>query len=70
MDLSAMSCSPPFSFATLDETIEAQTSGTDAQDQAIPRKRRHSHFIPRRKSLVHSIMDGEEGLLLKVGCPD
>ncbi|KAI5466445.1 hemolysin-III related-domain-containing protein [Mariannaea sp. PMI_226] len=45
----------------------ATASGSDARagpDQA--RKRRHSFFIPRRRSIVGSIMDGEEGLLLKV----
>ncbi|CAI4213746.1 unnamed protein product [Parascedosporium putredinis] len=30
------------------------------------RRRRHSFFIPRRKSLVHQIIDTEEGLLLRV----
>lgn len=37
-------------------------SGSDA-----PRnRRRHSFFLPRRRSIVETIMDGEEGLLLKV----
>ena len=29
-------------------------------------RRRHSFFLPRRRSIVETIMDGEEGLLLKV----
>ena len=46
-------------------------SGSDAlqqphSDRPGPRRRRHSFFLPRRKSIVGTIMDGEEGLLLKV----
>ncbi|EKJ69111.1 hypothetical protein NXS19_001312 [Fusarium pseudograminearum] len=44
----------------------ATTSGSDIRPDAGPRKRRHSFFIPRRRSIVGHIMDGEEGLLLKV----
>lgn len=46
---------------TVGTTSGAQTEGTE-----IARRRRHSFFIPRRKSIVNSIMDGEEHLLLKV----
>ncbi|KAJ3502952.1 hypothetical protein NM208_g16613 [Fusarium decemcellulare] len=44
----------------------ATTSGSDIRPGIEPRKRRHSFFIPRRRSIVGHIMDGEEGLLLKV----
>ncbi|KPM45531.1 hypothetical protein AK830_g1026 [Neonectria ditissima] len=45
----------------------ATVSGSDLRASAEqPRKRRHSFFIPRRHSIVGSIMDGEEGLMLKV----
>ncbi|PNP37359.1 hypothetical protein TGAM01_v210362 [Trichoderma gamsii] len=51
-----------------DSTGVAATSGSDlrreAQQQA--KRRRHSFFIPRRKSIVGHIMEGEENLLLKV----
>lgn len=47
----------------------AQTSGLETKPEI--RRRRHSHFIPRRrKSIVHSIMEGEEAVLLKVGSKD
>ncbi|KOS20800.1 Uncharacterized protein ESCO_004355 [Escovopsis weberi] len=43
-------------------------TGSDLRRQSSQqvRKRRHSHFIPRRKSIIGTIIDGEEGLLLKV----
>ncbi|KAF5659651.1 IZH3 [Fusarium circinatum] len=44
----------------------ASTSGSDIRPDVEPRRRRHSFFIPRRRSIVGHIMDGEEGLLLKV----
>ncbi|KAI9903034.1 hypothetical protein N3K66_002386 [Trichothecium roseum] len=49
-----------------DDTLAA-SSGSDLQpDAMLMRRRRHSFFIPRRRSIVGHIMDGEEGLLLKV----
>ena len=42
------------------------TSGSDLRPGPEPRKRRHSFFIPRRRSIIGHIMDGEDGLLLKV----
>ncbi|KZZ91831.1 hemolysin-III family protein [Moelleriella libera RCEF 2490] len=48
----------------------AASSGIDSsqrpQLQLPHNRRRHSFFLPRRKSIVETIMDGEEGLLLKV----
>ncbi|CAM1507036.1 Fc.00g066770.m01.CDS01 [Cosmosporella sp. VM-42] len=44
----------------------ATVSGSDLRPTAETRRRRHSFFIPRRRSIVSHIMDGEEGLLLKV----
>ncbi|KAG6001676.1 hypothetical protein E4U54_001018 [Claviceps lovelessii] len=46
----------------------ATASGSDIQHSERPdnRRRRHSSFLPRRKSIVETIMEGEEGLLLKV----
>ncbi|KAH7171164.1 hemolysin-III related-domain-containing protein [Dactylonectria macrodidyma] len=48
-----------------DDDNIATVSGSDLRPDQ-PRKRRHSFFIPRRRSIVGSIMDGEESLLLKV----
>ncbi|PHH86902.1 hypothetical protein CDD83_9608 [Cordyceps sp. RAO-2017] len=50
-----------------DDDDLAAVSGSDVQrsSDAVPR-RRHSFFLPRRRSFVEAIMDGEEGLLLKV----
>ncbi|KAG6201397.1 hypothetical protein E4U10_007192 [Claviceps purpurea] len=46
----------------------ATASGSDLQHSERPatQRRRHSFFLPRRKSIVETIMEGEEGLLLKV----
>ncbi|KAF5660965.1 putative IZH3 [Fusarium heterosporum] len=49
-----------------DSDNTANTSGSDPRPTAEARRRRHSFFIPRRRSIVGHIMDGEEGLLLKV----
>lgn len=50
-----------------DDDLVASSSGSDLRPGAEPvRKRRHSFFIPRRKSIVSHIMDTEDGLLLKV----
>ncbi|GJN73166.1 hemolysin III family channel protein [Purpureocillium lilacinum] len=50
-------------------TNVAVASGSDPNNGPDPttrQRRRHSFFLPRRKSIVETIMDGEEGLLLKV----
>ncbi|KAI2619411.1 HlyIII-domain-containing protein [Hypomontagnella submonticulosa] len=62
-----MSCTSSFAFGSHQDQPDAKTSGT-ADHQNLPRqRRRHSSFMPRRRqSLVQQIMDGEEGLLLKV----
>jgi adiponectin receptor len=52
-----------------DEGDLAQASGADVRHIDQARKRRHSFFLPRRKSIVGHIMDTEEGLLLKVCGP-
>ena len=47
----------------------ATTSGAELHESdqlENRRQRRHSFFLPRRKSIVESLIDGEEGLLLKV----
>ncbi|KAJ2976564.1 hypothetical protein NQ176_g4876 [Zarea fungicola] len=51
-----------------DAATTATTSGTDISTNAPPplNRRRHSFFLPRRKSIVGQIMDTEESLLLKV----
>ena len=49
-----------------DETVAA-SSGSDLRGGTEPvQRRRHSFFIPRRGSLVGQLMDGEDGLLLRV----
>lgn len=51
---------------TSDDTA-ATTSATDVRNGAPSlNRRRHSFFIPRRKSIVGHFIDGEENLLLKV----
>lgn len=50
-----------------DDAAVAASSGTDLRENAPPlARRRHSFFIPRRKSIVEHFIEGEEGLLLKV----
>lgn len=69
MDLtttSNMTCSSSYSLASSEESPETRASGTDVQLVRPARKRRHSNFIPRRKSIVKNFMEGEEALVLKV----
>ncbi|KIE01972.1 hemolysin-III family protein, partial [Metarhizium majus ARSEF 297] len=49
-------------------TCAVKASGSEVQNTDPPanQRRRHSFFLPRRKSIVETIMEGEEGLLLKV----
>ncbi|TWU77947.1 hypothetical protein ED733_005577 [Metarhizium rileyi] len=49
-------------------TTAAAASGSELRNTERPgnRRRRHSFSLPRRKSIVETIMDGEDGLLLKV----
>src|SRR5689334_21937406 len=67
MDVSSnMGCPPPFTFGTCDDGSRGVSSGAQAQGRPTARRRRHSHFVQRRKSIVNHIVDGEEGLLLKL----
>ncbi|KAI1142711.1 HlyIII-domain-containing protein [Hypoxylon sp. FL0543] len=62
-----MSCTSTFAFGSHQDQSGAQSSSTANQENQTRRRRRHSSFIPRRRqSFVQQIMDGEEGLLLKV----
>ncbi|KKY38417.1 putative hemolysin-iii family protein [Diaporthe ampelina] len=63
--LTMTSCTP-FAARASDSTPEiVQSTGADTRPEI--RRRRHSHFIPRRrKSIVSSIMEGEEAVILKV----
>ncbi|KAI1653634.1 HlyIII-domain-containing protein [Daldinia decipiens] len=62
-----MSCTSTFALGTRQEQSDSKSSGTADQENLPRRRRRHSSFMPRRRhSLVQQIMDGEEGLLLKV----
>lgn len=49
-----------------DDEVIGVSSGAELDGGAATRRRRHSFFLPRRKSLVGHIMDTEEGLLLRV----
>ena len=52
---------------TEDVTLATSTGAETSTAVAGPRRRRrHSFFIPRRKSIINHIVDTEEGLLLKV----
>jgi len=55
----------PFTFNAHD-AVESKTSGAQPQERPGARKRRHSHFVQRRKSIVNHIMESEEGILLKL----
>ena len=67
MDVSSnLGCPAPFTFGSCDDGPQGLSSGAQAQDRPSARRRRHSHFTHRRKSIVNHIMDGEEGLLLKL----
>ncbi|KAM9882528.1 hypothetical protein VD0002_g6203 [Verticillium dahliae] len=48
-----------------DESV-GQSSGAQLARGQMLQRRRHSFFLPRRKSIVGHIMETEEGLLLKV----
>ncbi|KAI2613536.1 HlyIII-domain-containing protein [Hypoxylon fragiforme] len=62
-----MSCASSFAFGAHPDHSGARTSATADPDTRPLRHRRHSSFMPRRRhSIVQQIMDGEEGLLLKV----
>ncbi|KAK4191752.1 hemolysin-III related-domain-containing protein [Podospora australis] len=68
MDVSSnMGCPAPFSFSACEDAPEASTSsGAQPQDRPVVRRRRPSAFMQRRKSLVNQLIEGEEGLLLKL----
>ncbi|KAK3903081.1 ADIPOR-like receptor IZH3 [Staphylotrichum tortipilum] len=67
MDMSSsMGCPAPFTFGSCDDASQALSSGAQAQGRPAARRRRPSHFMQRRKSIVNQIMDGEEALLLKL----
>ncbi|KAL2264390.1 hypothetical protein VTK26DRAFT_4858 [Humicola hyalothermophila] len=61
-----MGCPAPFTFSSCDDASESRASGAQVQGRPPVRRRRHSHFMQRRKSIVNHIMEGEEGLLLKL----
>lgn len=63
--LTMTSCRP---FGALENDSSPEiVHSTGADIRPDIRRRRHSHFIPRRrKSIVSSIMEGEEAVILKV----
>lgn len=61
-----MACTSTFALGACEDPTEATSSALASGDITPRQRRRHSFFIPRRKSIVNHIMDGEEGLLLKV----
>lgn len=66
--LNMTACASPLSLhgSSSDDTDATQSSGIEQRPDI--RRRRHSHFIPRRrKSIVSSIMEGEEAVIMKVG---
>ncbi|KAI5920051.1 hemolysin-III related-domain-containing protein [Camillea tinctor] len=62
-----MTCTS-YAFGSHQDPAEARTSGATTHQTEPRQRRRHSSFVPhrRRKSIVNQIMEGEEGLLLKV----
>ncbi|KFA66314.1 hypothetical protein S40285_01897 [Stachybotrys chlorohalonatus IBT 40285] len=67
-DISTAALTPGYRCTGHDDHDEpiGTTSGADSSRAELTRRRRHSSFIPRRKSIIGHIMDGEEGILLKV----
>jgi hypothetical protein len=64
---SKMACTSTFAMGSHEEDLaDATTTATSTHDAQPRQRRRHSFFIPRRKSISQHLMDGEEGLLLKV----
>ncbi|KAK4153388.1 hemolysin-III related-domain-containing protein [Chaetomidium leptoderma] len=63
---SSMGCPAPFTFGSCDDAPGGLSSGAQVQGRPAARRRRHSYFMQRRKSIVNHLMDGEEGLLLKL----
>jgi adiponectin receptor len=61
----ALCTSPALTLESSYEEINTFASVTGREEKKPIYRRRHSSFHPRRKS-SESIMDGEEGLLLKV----
>ncbi|KAI0896906.1 HlyIII-domain-containing protein [Annulohypoxylon nitens] len=63
-----MSCTSTFALRAHQDQKPGARGSTTTTEQNVPRRRRrHSSFMPRRRhSLVQHIMDGEEGLLLRV----
>lgn len=65
--LTMTSCTPFAARADDGSPPTVHSTGADTRPEI--RRRRHSHFIPRRrKSIVSSIMEGEEAVILKVCC--
>ncbi|KAK3693551.1 HlyIII-domain-containing protein [Podospora appendiculata] len=61
-----MAANTPFSCSARDDAPDALASGAQVQDRPAVRNRRHSFIAQRRKSVVNTILEGEEGLLLKM----
>ncbi|KAI1863874.1 uncharacterized protein JN550_009372 [Neoarthrinium moseri] len=61
-----MACTSTFAIGSHEDLPGAASSGAQPHDVQPRQRRRRSSCIVRRKSLVNQIMDGEEGLLLKV----
>ncbi|KAH9902194.1 HlyIII-domain-containing protein [Xylariomycetidae sp. FL2044] len=64
-----MSCTSTFSLGPYDDLSEATSSGAATRENPPRQRRRHSSSVlarHRRKSIINHIMEGEEGLLLKV----
>ena len=59
-----MSCTSSLTYTSHEDL--ADSSGADIQQLKPRHRRRHSFFIPRRRSFVNYVVDGEEGILLKV----
>src|SRR4051794_11477629 len=64
-NMAAMSSST-YACPVQDDEVVGVSSGSQLDAGDVKRRRRHSFFLPRRKSIVGHIMDTEEGLLLRV----
>ncbi|KAI0482342.1 hemolysin-III related-domain-containing protein [Xylariaceae sp. FL0804] len=62
---STMPCTSSYALGSRPDTPEASSSATAPRESGA-RQRRQSFTPHRRKSIVNQIMEGEEGLLLKV----
>lgn len=64
---SIMDCASSFSLGSYDDELDGQATGADSQLRPVAVRKRRPSNLTRQKSIVNHILEGEEGILLKVG---